>query len=208
MSATRIILLRHGETVWNLEGRYQGHLDSPLTSAGEAQASALARRLATAKFSALYSSDLGRARQTAARIAELSGQEVRVEPRLRERCLGIFQNLLREELKVKFPDEYQQFKSGGPEHVIPQGESTRQAADRTNACLEELAARHAGETLVVVTHGGTVSALLRHVLGLPLDAPRRFDRTNASWNVFRVAGGKWFLETWGDVSHLEIPVCS
>lgn len=207
MSVTRVILLRHGETVWNLEGRYQGQLDSPLTPTGEAQAHALAQRLVVVKFAALYTSDLGRARQTAACLAASSGHELRVEAQLRERHLGIFQNLRKAELKQKFPDEYRLFKSGGPEHVIPQGESTRQAAERTNACLEELARRHPGETIVIVAHGGTISALLRHALGIPLDAPRRFERSNASWNVFQFDDGKWFLETWGDVSHLENAAC-
>lgn len=203
MPVTRVILLRHGETVWNLEGRYQGQLDSPLTPVGVAQAQALARRAARVRFAALYSSDLGRARQTAACIAETTGHEIRTDARLRERHLGIFQNLLKAGLKEQFPDEYRLFKSGGPDHVIPQGESGRQAADRSNACLEEIARRHPGETIVIVTHGGNLSALLRHTLNIPLAAPRRFERANASWNVFTLEDGKWLLEIWGDVSHLD-----
>ena len=203
MSVTRVILLRLGETAWNIEGRYQGQLDSPLTPAGVAQANALARRLASVKFAVLYSSDLGRARQTAACIGESSGHEIRTDPRLRERHLGIFQNLLKAELKQKFPEEYRLFKSGGPDYVIPQGESGRQAADRSNACLEEIARRHPDESIVIVAHGGNISALLRHTLDIPLAAPRRFERFNASWNVFTLEDGKWLLETWGDVSHLD-----
>jgi probable phosphoglycerate mutase len=208
MAPTRLILLRHGETSWNVEGRYQGQLDSPLTPVGLAQAQSLARRLAGEKFAALYSSDLGRARQTAACIAEASGHEVRADARLRERHLGIFQNLLKADLKQKFSEEYRLFKSAGPDYVIPQGESARQAAERGNACLEELARRHLGETIIVVAHGGTISSLLRHTLGIPLGTPRRFGRPNASWNVFRWDDGKWFLETWGDVSHLRGADCT
>ena len=204
MASTRVILLRHGETAWNLEGRYQGQFDSPLTPSGLAQARALANRLAGVKFAALYSSDLGRARQTAECISKSTGHEVHDDPRLRERHLGIFQNLLKAELKQKFSDDYRLFKSGGPDYVIAQGESARQAADRNNACLEELARRHPDETIVVVAHGGTISALLRHTLDIPLGTPRRFERFNASWNVFRFDDGKWFLETWGDVSHLGV----
>ena len=204
MACTRVILIRHGETTWNLEGRYQGHLDSPLTPTGFAQARALSNRLAGVKFAALYSSDLDRARQTAACIAESSSHEVHTDTRLRERHLGIFQNLRKAELKQKFPDEYRLFKSGGPDYVIPQGESGRQSAERSNACLEELARRHSDETIVVVTHGGTLSALLRRALGIPLEAPRRFEQFNGSWNVFRFDDGRWFLDTWGDVSHLQL----
>src|SRR5262245_45575580 len=111
MSGTRIILLRHGETVWNLEGRYQGQLDSPLSTAGVTQARALAQRLATVHFAALYSSDLGRARQTTECIADVTGHKIRADPRLRERHLGIFQGRLKPELKLSFPDEYRRFKS-------------------------------------------------------------------------------------------------
>ena len=203
MAPTRLILLRHGETTWNLEGRYQGHLDSPLTPRGESQALALARRLAGVKFTALYSSDLGRAIRTAGIIAQATGHDVGPDPRLRERHLGIFQGLLKSEIKQKLHDEYRLFKTAGPDHAMPGGESARLAAERNLASLEELAHRHAGETIVVVAHGGTISALLRYTLGIPLGAPRRFERFNASWNVFTWSDGKWRLETWGDVSHLE-----
>lgn len=203
MSPTRMILLRHGETSWNVEGRYQGHLDSPLTPRGESQARVLARRLAGVKFGALYSSDLGRASRTADIIAQATGHEVRPDPRLRERHLGIFQGLLKSEIKQKLAGEYRLFKSAGPDHAMPGGESARQSAERCLACLEEIASRHAGETIVVVAHGGTISVLLRHTLDIPLGTPRRFERFNASWNVFAWNDGKWRLETWGDVSHLD-----
>jgi probable phosphoglycerate mutase len=203
MERSRVILLRHGETTWNVEGRYQGHLDSPLTPRGESQADALARRLTGVKFAALYSSDLGRARQTAGIIAQSTGDEIRPDPRLREQNLGIFQGLLKSEIKQKLADEYRLFKTAGPDHAMPGGESARKSAERSLACLEELARRHSGETIVAVAHGGTISALLRHTLGIPLGTPRRFERFNASWNVFTWDDGKWRLETWGDVSHLE-----
>lgn len=202
MEPSGLIILRHGETTWNVEGRYQGHLDSPLTPRGEAQARALARRLTSASFTALYSSDLGRASQTAGFIAQATGHQIRPDPRLRERNLGIFQGLLKSEIKQKLADEYRLFKTGGPDHAMPGGESDRQAAERSLACLEELARRHSSQTIVVVAHGGTISMLLRHTLGIPLGTPRRFERFNASWNMFEWDDGKWRLETWGDVSHL------
>ena len=203
MAATRLILVRHGETASNFQGRYQGQLDSPLTPAGLGQARALAERLARTRFTALYSSDLGRAEQTARVIADKTAFHIRPDARLRERHLGIFQGLLAAEIEQNFPDEYRCFKSGAPDHVVPGGESTRQVLERAVICLEELASRHVGETIVVVTHGGVLSVLLRHTLGVPLEARRRFTHGNASWNVFRrETAGKWFLETWGEVSHL------
>jgi probable phosphoglycerate mutase len=204
MTAARLIVIRHGETSWNAEGRYQGHLDSPLTALGLAQAHAIARRLVDEKATALYSSDLVRARKTAEIIGTMIGLEVRLEPRLREQHLGVFQGLSKEEVKQKFPDERRQFKTNDPNYLLPGGESARQAFDRMMACFEELACRHAGETAVIVGHGGTVTALLRHTLNLSLDAGRRFRRPNAGWNVFACDAGRWVLETWGDLSHLAV----
>ncbi len=203
MATTGLIILRHGETVWNREDRYQGHLDSPLTPLGLEQACALAARLAASRCSALYSSDLGRARHTAEIIADKTGQRLQLDPRLRERHLGIFQGLVQSEIERKFPDDYRLFKSGDPDYVVPGGESSRQRFACAIACFEELASRHGGEQIAVVTHGGVLSALFRHTLGIPLGAPRRFARSNATWNLFTCQRKTWFLETWGDVSHLS-----
>src|SRR5688572_8434684 len=93
MPRTHVIIVRHGETEWNIARIRQGHLDSKLTDKGLAQAKALAQRLARERFSAIYSSDLGRAVQTALAIADVSGHEIITDPRIRERHLGIFQGL-------------------------------------------------------------------------------------------------------------------
>ena len=203
MTKTCLILLRHGETLWNLEGRYQGQMDSPLSQNGLTQAHALAARLERHPFTALYSSDLGRALQTADIIGQHTSHEIVTDPSLRERHLGIFQGLVKSEIRRKFTDEYHLFKNGGAEYVVPGGESAVQAALRMIGGLEVLAGRHGDERIVVVTHGGVASALLRHTLGIPQGAPRRFERANASWNVFWYEDQKWFLETWGDITHLR-----
>ena len=203
MSVTQIIVLRHGETAWNVEGRYQGHLDSPLTAPGVAQSKAVARRLRALQFSALYSSDLGRARQTADLVGAATGHAIQLESGLRERHLGLFQGILKEEVPSRFPREFDDFRRAGPDYVIPEGESARQRYQLITACLEQLASRHAGETVVVVAHGGTLSVLLRYVLGIPLEIPRRFRVTNAAFNRFTRENDRWYLETWGDTSHLQ-----
>jgi probable phosphoglycerate mutase len=194
--------MRHGETVWNLEGRYQGHLDSPLTERGLVQAQALAERLARSPCVALYSSDLGRAAQTARLVAGKTGHPIVFDSRLRERALGVFEGLTRTQVQDRFPGEYHRLKAADLDYVVPQGESARQRLDAVVACVEELALRHAGQRVVLVTHGGVLSALFRHVLRIPPGAPRRFGRANATWNVFAHVEGKWFVETWGDTSHL------
>jgi probable phosphoglycerate mutase len=204
MERTQVIIVRHGQTQWNLKLIRQGHLDSPLTEKGIAQAKALAQRLAQEKFNALYSSDLGRAVQTAQIIAAVTGHQIVTDTRLRERNLGIFQGLNGDEIKEKFPEEYRFHRSLGPDYVIPSGESVKQQVERNIVCLCEIAAKHIGEAIVVVTHGGVLSGLFRHTFSIPFSAARRFEFMNASLNVFNYENGSWFLQTWGDVSHLGV----
>lgn len=203
MEPTYVMVVRHGETEWNTEGRRQGHLDSTLTAKGRAQAEALAQRFTPESCSAIYSSDLGRAFETARTIAEKIGHEVVADERLRERNLGIFQGLDGDEIRKRYPTEYEEHRNGGADHAVPMGESFRQQTERNMRCLEELAKRHAGEIIMVVTHGGVLSALFRHTLDISLDAPRRFSFKNASVNLFRFQDGIWGLETWGDITHLQ-----
>ena len=202
MERTQLIIVRHGQTRWNLKLIRQGHLDSPLTEKGIAQAKALGERLAREVFTALYSSDLGRAIQTAKMVAETTGHKVVTDARLRERHLGIFQGLNGDQIKEKHPEEYRLHRTMGPSYVIPGGESVEQQVARNVAYLTEIAAKHLGETIVVVTHGGVLSGFFRHALSIPLEAPRRFEFMNASLNVFAYEEGNWMLRTWGDVSHL------
>jgi 2,3-bisphosphoglycerate-dependent phosphoglycerate mutase len=203
MEPTEVIVVRHGETTWNLEGRRQGHLDSPLTPKGIAQAEALAQRLKGEHFGALYSSDLGRACQTAEIIASATGHGIAVDGRLRERNLGIFQGLRSDEIQKFYPEEYRLHRTSGPDFVIPGGESARQQVERNIRCLEELTQQHPGQRIAVVTHGGVLSGLFRHTFSIPLDAPRRFEFLNCSINVFTYEQNLWMLQTWGDVSHLN-----
>ncbi|HUF43355.1 MAG TPA: histidine phosphatase family protein [Verrucomicrobiae bacterium] len=202
MQRTQLIIVRHGQTEWNIKGIRQGHLDSQLTAKGLLQANALGDRLARERFSALYSSDLGRAVQTAKAITERTGHAIVTDARLRERHLGIFQGLDAVEIGERYPEERRLLRTQGPDYVIPQGESMRQQVERNVSCFNELAQMHVGETIVVVTHGGVVSGFFRHTLAIPLDAPRRFEFVNAGLNVFVHDEGNWMLLTWGDVSHL------
>lgn len=202
MPVTRFILIRHGETEWNAVNREMGQLDSPLTAQGLSQAERLADRLAGVRFDALYSSDLGRAAQTAQAIARKCACEIVYDVRLRERHMGIFQGLTPAESEVRFPRERAAYHQKDANYVIPQGESAEQRLQRTVACLEELARRHAGKTVVIITHGGILLGFFEHVLGIPHGAGARFRRPNAAWNVFVQDERGWALETWGDVSHL------
>lgn len=202
MSVTEFIVVRHGETAWNAEGRIQGHLDSPLNEEGLAQALLVGECLARESFDALYCSDLSRTRQTAQPLADRSGLQPRLRQELRERHLGVFQGWTGRECQEKFPDDYGRFQSRDPDHVVPTGESIRQLYARIDAFFEQLAADHVGQRLAVVTHGGVLDALYRKVKAMPLEQPRDFSVYNASINRIQHQHGRWRIEQWGDISHL------
>lgn len=203
MQKTSILLTRHGETEWNLAHRMQGHLDSPLTPQGLAQAEALAEHLKLHTFTAVYSSDLHRAYQTAQCVVAKTGQTVVTDVRLRERNLGIFQGSHKQELETRFPEEFRCYLSRDPTYVIPEGESKKQFFDRCVDYFEEIVQQHPNGTVLVVAHGGVLINLFKHVLAIPLATPRHFSIANASLNLFFHAEGQWRLESWGDVCHLR-----
>ncbi len=199
---TELILIRHGETAWNAEHRIQGHLDSPLNDEGLAQALLLGERLGREPFDHFYSSDLGRALQTAQPIADRSGRRPVNEPRLRERNLGVFQGLTGPDCERRYPEDYARFHRRDPDHVVPQGESIRQVYSRVSALLEMLVQRHSGGRILIVTHGGILDAAFRFVNRLPLDRSRDFPIYNASVNRIAHDGSTWRVADWGDISHL------
>lgn len=195
---TLITVVRHGQTEWNELGRYQGMMDSRLTAEGITQAHRLADHLRTLSFSRLYSSDLGRAVQTAEIIADVLQIDITLDSRLRERNMGLFQGLTPREAELKYPDAFAQHKTGNPDYPVPQGECLRQTFGRTSACLDELVEKHLEESLVLVTHGGILDMIIRKVLDIPLERPRRFSLKNCSINCFSITDGIWKLESWGE----------
>jgi len=202
MKETILIVVRHAETAWNREKRMQGTTDTPLSDVGRVQAQALARRLAGEAFAALYSSDLSRARDTAHAIAQHSGRELVLEPRLRERAFGVFEGLIADEIRARFPQEYARFASRDPDYEVPGGESARGFTERCLGCLAEIAGRHAGEDIVVVTHGLVLDSLYRAAHGLDHGVQRPVPLINASLNLFEYGSSSWRMVEWGDVSHL------
>src|SRR5688572_10984872 len=199
---TELILIRHGETAWNRERRMQGQTDTPLSDIGRAQAQALGQRLARHAFAAIYSSDLKRAWDTAAAIAQTSGRTVVSEPRLRERTFGIFEGLTYDEMTQRYPGEHARFSMREPDYAVPGAESPRQFFERSLGCLEDIVAAHPGETVVAVTHGMVLDTLYRAAHKLPLQVKREAPLLNASLNVFHRDAQAWIEITWGDVEHL------
>ena len=201
---TEIIFIRHGETQWNIEGRVMGQLDSPLSRRGEKQALAIARRLSRIQIAALYSSDLGRAMQTANAIANKSNIAVRLDKSLRERNMGVFQGLTREEKKAQYAQVWKESKAIGADFIIPGGgESRNQRLARSIEVMNRLADNHPHETIVVVSHDGILRGFLGHILGLDVSSETRIVRANASYNSFLKEDGQWRLKVWGDTSHLQ-----
>jgi probable phosphoglycerate mutase len=203
MSETTLIVIRHGETTWNREKRMQGTTDTVLSDIGRAQAQALGRRLKSHPFCALYSSDLSRALNTARAISEHTGREVIVDARLQERRFGIFEGLLAEEIRARYPEEHDRFASRDPDYEVPGGESATSFTQRCIGCLAEIAGRHPGEEVVVVSHGLVLDALYRIAHSLEHGVPRPVPLINASVNLFGYGSSAWRMVMWGDVSHLE-----
>ena len=215
---TTILLIRHGETAWNAERRLQGHLDIALNAEGERQAAALGAALAVEHIDRVLSSDLARARQTADAIVAARGMSaaeaanndasaVERDPQLRERCYGGFEGLLYSEIAARFPLEFAAWQARNIDAVLPpgknQGETFRAFFMRTTTAILGHAARHPGQTLVLVAHGGVLECAYRAALGLPLETPRDFKVHNASINRFVVEQGKLQLVSWGEIDHLR-----
>ena len=204
---TTLLIIRHGETVWNAEHRFQGHGDSPLTETGRNQVAALGRRMEAINFDALISSDLGRTRQTAAIIADCTGHAVQFDSRLRERNYGVLEGLTVPEIREKHAGVYDQFNTDDPDYILPGGESHRQHYQRNVAFFEELLTGKLGAKVAAIAHGGVLDSIFRYVAGLPLDQPRCYITTNASLTI--VSHGnfygttRWVIETWCDAAHLK-----
>ncbi|MGH8673493.1 MAG: histidine phosphatase family protein [Burkholderiales bacterium] len=200
---TSLCIVRHGETAWNAEHRVQGQLDVPLNAVGLAQALAVSTVLAQERFDAIYSSDLSRARQTAEPTASILSATVLLEKDLRERHYGIFERLTYAEAKIRFPEDYARFAARDPEYDFRTGESLRDFSARSIAVISRIAGQHAGESILIFTHGGVLDKLYRHITGLRLSAERNFGIPNAGLNRIELAAAGWQIRSWADVAHLE-----
>ena len=205
---TTLMLIRHGETIWNRDRRFQGHGDSDLTAKGRAQAEALGRRLAAETFDVLISSDSGRAKTTAAIIAGHTGHTVQTDPRLRERHYGVLEGLDITEIKRDHAAVYNQLIREDPDFIIPQGQSHREHHRASIDFLECWRADNPGTTAANVTHGGVLDNIFRHIVGLQFGTPRCVLAGNTSLSVIAYGlfygSPRWIIRSWGDVGHLEV----
>ena len=205
MSATSLLLIRHGETAWNAEHRIQGHLDVPLSPTGLSQAARLALRLGDEPIDAIYSSDLARAVSTAAPLAQRRGLTVHMDVRLRERSFGGLQGRTLQEIETQLPAEFDRWRGRDVDWTPPGGESARTFISRTLAALADIAERRHG-CAVVVTHGGVLDVAYRTAHEMPWSAERQHTMLNASINRLQVSAPplKMSVIAWGDTAHLEL----
>lgn len=202
-SITRIVALRHGETSWNQAARIQGHQDIALNERGLLQARRLAQALVDDPLHAVHSSDLLRARQTAAAVAALQGLPVQTHGGLRERGFGVFEGLSFQEVEARWPEQAARWRQRDPLFAAEGGESLQQFHTRCIACLTDLAKAHPGEHIAVVAHGGVMDCLYRAATGLGLAAPRSWQLGNASINRLLFSGEGFVLVGWNDDHHLQ-----
>lgn len=199
---TELLFIRHGETDWNRQQRFQGHRDIPLNDAGHEQARRLARRLAAEQHDLMFTSDLQRAQQTAAPLAAAWGMTPVAVPGLREQNFGLLEGLDAPTIREVHPALWQGWQQQRADFAAPGGESQQQFHTRVLAAVAELAAAHAGRRLVVVTHGGVLDMLWRTAQGLPLAGLRQCHIPNTGVNRLRWAAGAPQILVWGDDSHL------
>jgi broad specificity phosphatase PhoE len=169
---TTLILVRHGETDWNRDRRWQGHADTPLNERGRAQARGVAAELADEDVAAVYASDLARARETADIIASRLRRTVEVDARLREVDVGGWSGLTLREIESRFPDDVERWLAGDPTHAFDGGESYAAMGARVLGAINDIAARHPDDQVVVVLHGGPIRSLLAHAAGITYEEQR------------------------------------
>lgn len=197
----KLLLVRHGQTDWNFTQRFQGHSDIPLNDTGRGQARSLAMRLSSQPFDVVYSSDLGRAFETANILAAGKG-EVKTDARLRELNFGEWEGLTYYEIEQKQPEKLATWEKDVYKNAPPNGETVEQLSKRVQCALDDLHEMHSDQTMLIVAHGGVLQSLVCQVLKLPSRMYWQFHTSPASLSevAFYPAGA--IINLWNDTSHL------
>jgi probable phosphoglycerate mutase len=201
---TELVFIRHGETDWNRQQRFQGQIDVPLNALGHTQAQRLAGRLGDERFDAFFSSDLQRALQTAAPLAAAWQQQPTPLMGLREQCFGMLEGLEVGVIRSRHADLWQRWLEHDGDYALPGGgESLRQFHGRVLGSVRELAQQMAGQRAVIVTHGGVLDMLWRTANGLPISGLRECHIPNTGINRLRWRDGTLHIAHWADDAHLD-----
>jgi broad specificity phosphatase PhoE len=183
---TRLILIRHGETDWNTEGRWQGQIDIPLNENGLEHAQQLARELAGEGIQAIYSSNLLRAIQTADPLAKIAGLRVNIDPRLREIHQGEWQGMLVKDIQARYAERFQQRRANPLAIAPPGGETVLEVQQRVYNSLEDILLRHPDETVAIVAHGFVIAVLRVRLEKHPLEQVWGLIPPNGKWFTYQV----------------------
>lgn len=200
---TELLFIRHGETDWNLQQRFQGQIDVPLNETGRHQAARLAQRLAADRHDALYASDLGRARETAAPLAAAWGAAPGLLAGLREQHFGVLEGLDVPTIKARHAELWARWLEHRGDFALPGGgESLHQFHARVLDTVRDVAREHPGQRLALITHGGVLDMLWRTAHGQPIEGLRRCEIPNTGLNRLRWKDGTLVIEHWADAAHL------
>ena len=197
---TDLVLVRHAETVWNAEGRWQGQTDVPLSDRGRIEVAKVAERLRGQRFDRIVASDLVRAHDTARGIA--GDAPITLDPALREMHLGAWCGLLHGEVVERYPDQLRALQRGDDMRIGGEGESVVELAARVTGAIDRIARESEGQTVLVVTHGGVIRALLLDMLGLSGRTRPLFGSRNTAITRVRIERGTRLLRSYNDARHL------
>ena len=198
-----LLIVRHGETEWNAEGRIQGHTDIGLSENGAQQARSLGQRLADRQIDVAYSSDLKRTSETARLALGHRNVVLNETPRLREYHKGIFEGMTLTEIQTQFPDEYPKYLEKDLSYAPEGGETTRDVSTRMASIFQEIKAEHLDETVLVVSHGGALRAAMVSLLGMPLEGNWSFVFGNCGLTMVDTFADNAVLRLFNDTSHLN-----
>jgi alpha-ribazole phosphatase len=198
----RLLLVRHGETDWNLGRRFQGHSDVPLNKVGLQQAKALRNRLSDETIELIYSSDLERAYKTA-KIISTGKNKLQTDARLREIHFGGWEGLTYNEIQEKYPAQLASWEQDVYKTAPPHGETLEQLAGHTQSLLNDLRVDHKAETILVVTHGGVIKVLICLALNLPATLYWQFHISPASLSEIAFYPAGAILNFMNDTGHLS-----
>ena len=206
VAPVRITAVRHGETAWNAVTRIQGHIDIDLNTRGLQQAQQVGAALADVGITHVYTSDLARARNTAAAIAQHAGiapESVVLVPGLRERGFGVFEGKTHAEIEAEWPEDAQRWRQRLPDWAPQGGETPLQLRERISQAVNHIAVRHPGEHIALVAHGGVLDMLYRLATGQDVNAIRTWDLGNCTINRLLWTPQGLSLVGWADTSHLD-----
>ena len=199
----KLFLTRHGQTDWNIAGRYQGQSDTPLNETGLRQAEQIAKRLSSETIHAIYSSDLSRAANTAQTIADFHSLEVKKDSRWRELSFGDWEGLTYQEMSARSPNLFEAWMKDPLTISTPNGETLAQLAERVKAAFDEIKEEHADQTVLVMAHSGSLQSLLAVALGVDLNRYWQFRISQASLSEMNVYEDSVVLNLLNDVSHFQ-----